>query len=516
LKPAKPKESVGTSTAPTRRSLQHLVDQVAGYGIGAVINRVLGIIVACIYPMLLSKDEYGRLDVVFSVTGLLGVVFYLGLDSSLPRFYFEEPGAGERKKLVSTIFYSVVLFSLISVGILLLASKPLALWLYEDPRYVYYFRLMLLGMPLTMASNMALVVLRLQRRVREFNMLMAANLAVAAIFGISSILLFKIGAAGVLVGFICGNAATAIAGIWSVRTEISAAPFGCEMKKLLDVGFPLAISGTAMWLVGSVNRPILVRHVPADDIGLYAIASGAIGMFGMLIAAFRNAWQPFAFSIMKQQDHPYIYARALTLFTALGTTAAAGMALFSPQVLLLINLYTHKNWSGAAPSVGPLAIGTVFSAMCIVVQTGVFIARRTRVIVIAVGIAALVNAILNFLMIPYWGIMGAAMATALGHLAALVSGYFFSQRFAPVPYPIGKLTTTLIAGAVAIAAGSMTSSGAVIRDTLVGLLILVIYCAVLFVSRTVTRDDLLILRNISWYGSQPEVQTPGSQIHRTL
>jgi len=45
---------------------------------------------------------------------------------------------------------------------------------------------------------------------------------------------------------------------------------------------------------------------------------------------------------------------------------------------------------------------------------------------------------------------------------------------------------------------------------------LVIYCAVLFVSRTVTRDDLLILRNISWYGSQPEVQTPGSQIHRTL
>jgi len=106
--------------------------------------------------------------------------------------------------------------------------------------------------------------------------------------------------------------------------------------------------------------------------------------------------------------------------------------------------------------------------------------------------------------------MGAAIATAIAHLAALVTGYFFSQRFAPFPYQLIKLITTLVGASIAIAAGSMAYSGSVVRDTLLGLLILAIYCAVLFASRAVTRDDLGILREINWYGHQPELQPHGN------
>ncbi len=506
MKAANPQEWAEPSQDSPHRSLQRLVDQVAGYSIGAVFNRILGIIVACVYPLLLSKEEYGRLDVILSIPPLLACIFYLGLDSSLPRFYYDENRGRQRERLVSATFNSVILFTLIAVVLLLLFSRSLALWLYQDARYILYFRLMLIGMPFTMASSIAMVVLRLQGRIRAFNILMAANLLIAAMCGITSILLLRIAASGVLVGFIAGNMATAAAGIWIIRADLAPVMPLRELTQLLTIGFPLALSGFAMWLIGFVNRPILVRHVSADDIGLYAIASGAVAMFGLLIAAFRNAWQPFAFSIMEHREYKGVYARALTLFTAVGATAAVGLSLFAPQVLLLINLYTHKDWSGAAQTVGPLALGIILSAMFSVIQTGAFIARRTGVIVVTVGIAALINAGLNFLWIPWWGMMGAALATAVGHLASLVIGYLFAQRLEPIPYHIRRLSFTILAASVAIATGSRLHSEMGIHDLLLRSLILIGFCGLLLVGRIINRDDLLLFRNINWFAPHKENQ----------
>jgi O-antigen/teichoic acid export membrane protein len=500
----------------TRVSLQGLVNQVAGYGVGAVLNRILGIAVACIYPMLLSKDEYGRLDVIFGAGNLLVVVFHLGLDSTLPRFYYECEEEGRRRHLVSAVFCTAIGFTLVVVGILLLLSKPLALWLYEEPRYVPYFRLMLCGMPFALIHSISMVVLRLQKRIRAFNVLMAANLVMAAVVGISSILRFKIGAAGVLVGFISAYVVTGIAAIWMIRREVVSSPVGGQLKELLNLGLPLVISGTAMWLIGYVNRPILVHRVSADDLGLYAIASGAGGMISMLIAAFQNAWQPFAFSIMGRKGYQTVYGQALTLFTAVGATIAACAGLFAPHLLLIINLYTHKNWSGAASAIGPLAMGTVFSAMYFVVQTGAYIVRRTSVIAITMGIAAFANLLLNFLLIPYLGIMGAAFATALGHLTALISVYIVAQRLAPVPYHLGKLTTTILAASIVIAVASIVHGDTVIGDLFMKLLILAIYCGALFAGRAVNREDLLLFRNIQWFGRRANTQPPSSGVDNPL
>jgi O-antigen/teichoic acid export membrane protein len=490
----------------TRVSLQGLVNQVAGYGLGAVINRILGIAVACIYPMLLSKDEYGRLDVILSANNLLVVIFFLGLEPILQRFYYECEEEGRRKRLVSAVFCSVLGFTLFGVGTLLLISKPLALWLYEEPRYVPYFRLMLCGMPFAMIHSLSMVVLRLQKRIRAFNILMAANLVMAAVVGISSIMKFKIGAAGVLVGFIAGYIGSGIAAVWMVRSEVVSSPIGGQLQKLLNLGLPLVVSGTAIWLIGYVNRPFLVHRVSADDLGLYAIASGAVGMISLLIAAFRNAWQPFAFSIMGREGYQTVYGRALTLFTAVGATLAACAGLFAPHLLLIINLYTHKNWSGAAPAIGPLAMGTVFSAMYFVVQTGAYIVRRTSVIAITMGIAASVTVLLNFLLIPHLGILGAAFATALGHLTALISIYIVAQRLAPVPYHLDKLTITILAASIVIAAAPIVRGNTLIGDLLMKLLILTIYSGALFASRTVTREDLLLFRNIPWFGRRADTR----------
>jgi O-antigen/teichoic acid export membrane protein len=502
------KELVGSSSLeakaraplPVRDAMQGLVNQVAGYGVGAVINRGLGIVVAGIYPILLSKEEYGRLDVIFTVMPLLSAVFGIGMDSALSRYYYEHEDPVQRRRLVSTVFCTVMALTISTIAALLLVSKPLSLWLYIDPQYIRYFRLMLIGMPFAMFLNTSMVVLRLERRIKVFNVLMAANLITAALAGIASILLFHLGTAGVLVGFIAGNLTTAFASIWFVRREVTATPSRNHMKMLLYLGLPLVLSGVATWLIGYVNRPILAHHVPAEDLGLFAIAGGAVGMIALLFGAFQNAWQPFAFSIMGREGAEKVYGQALTLFTAVGAFIAVSASLFSPFALLIINAYTHKNWSGAAPAVGPLVMGAVFSVMYFVVQTGAYIANRTSVLAITMGIAAVVSILLSFALIPYFGILGAAFATAFGYLTALIGVYIVAQRLAPIPYHPGKLILTLLAAAAVIAAASIFQAESLIKDLFMKGIILAAFGGALLVSRTVTSGDLLLFRNINWLG----------------
>jgi O-antigen/teichoic acid export membrane protein len=479
-------------------SIRTLVNEVIGYSVGAAVNRILAIFVACIYPILLSRDEYGRVDVIFSVPNLLSVVFFIGLDTALARFYYEHEAEAQRRSLVSTVFYTVMGFTAIAVGILLVVSKPMALWLYREPRYILYFRLALIAMPFAMASSMQSVVLRLERRVHAFNLITIGNLVTASAISISCILLFKIGAAGMLIGFIAGSIATAAAGMYMNRRQIFASPAMGKLRELLGIGLPLVVSGVALWLIGYVNRPILVHRVSPHDLGVYAIASGGVNMMALIIGAFRNAWQPFAFSIMGHEGAENVYGRTLTLFTALSATVAACATLFTPEALLIINAYTHKNWSAAAPAFGPLALGLLFSAMYFIIQTGIYIARRTSIIAVTISAAAAINILLNFALIPRFGIVGAAWATGLGHLAALVGLYVMAQRILPMPYQRGKLMTIVLLTAVVVILAPHLNIGSIIQNLLLKAVLAAAYCVALLATRAIALSDLALFWNTDW------------------
>jgi len=415
------------------------------------------------------------------------------MDTALARFYYEPKEEAERRRLVSTVFCSVMGLTLAADGILLLFSRRLALVVYGDHHYISYLRLALAAMPFVMANGVQMVVLRLERQVRVFNLIMIFNLLVSSSIGIASILLFRIGAAGMLLGFIAGNLTTAVAGMVYNRRRIFCAPALRKLTELLSVGLPLVLSGTSLWLIGYLNRPILVRRVSPDELGLYAIATGAVGMMALLIGAFRNAWHPFAFSIMNSEDARNIYGRALTLFTVAASTVAACGTLFAPEMLLVINAYTGKNWSGAAPCIGPLALGTLFSAMYFVVQTGVHIARRTGTVALTMGIGAALNLILNIVLIPRFGILGAALATALGHLTSLISLYGLAQRILFIPYQKGKLSAIVLLTVILIALAPLIDAGSLLKNLGLKAAILLLFGSALSATRAFAYDELKIL-----------------------
>jgi O-antigen/teichoic acid export membrane protein len=127
------------------------------------------------------------------------------------------------------------------------------------------------------------------------------------------------------------------------------------------------------------------------------------------------------------------------------------------------------------------------------------------------GIAASANILLNLLLIPRFGIIGAAIATCFGYFTALVILYGISQRLVPIPYQAGKLAIIICSILVVIILTPHIPPEPVGKDLLIRFAILALYGGLLLVTRAVTPDDLALFGNINWIRRKA-----GNQVGRNL
>jgi len=109
--------------------------------------------------------------------------------------------------------------------------------------------------------------------------------------------------------------------------------------------------------------------------------------------------------------------------------------------------------------VGPLAFAAVAFAGYIVIAIGVGRARPTQFNWAITGAAAAVNAGLNLLLIPRYGMMGAAIATVAAYATMFGGMAWWSQRIYPVPYQWRRVATAVTVGLALVAAGKLLGGG---------------------------------------------------------
>ncbi len=109
--------------------------------------------------------------------------------------------------------------------------------------------------------------------------------------------------------------------------------------------------------------------------------------------------------------------------------------------------------------VGPLAFAAVAFGAYIVVAIGVGRARRTQFNWVVTGAAAAVNIALNLILIPPYGMMGAAVATIAAYATMFVGMSWWAQRIYPVPYQWRRVFTAALVGVTLVVGGKLIDVG---------------------------------------------------------
>jgi O-antigen/teichoic acid export membrane protein len=208
-------------------------------------------------------------------------------------------------------------------------------------------------------------------------------------------------------------------------------------------------------MIQGIDRPILTQLTDLHTSGIYS-ANYKLGIFMMLfVSMFQYAWQPFFFQNAREKNIKQVFSKILTYFTIAGSLILIFLSLFIDDIvkfhILGRTIMGPAFWSGLI-IVPIILFGYLFNGIYYILSAGMFIEEKSSYVPIITGIGAAINVCVNFLLIPVWGIIGAALATFASYFVMAVMVYKITQRFYEINYEkvkvIKTLSLVLIAGSV--------------------------------------------------------------------
>jgi O-antigen/teichoic acid export membrane protein len=249
---------------------------------------------------------------------------------------------------------------------------------------------------------------------------------------------------------VVGNALAAVYGALVVRYDVGTRVSVAELRKMLAYGLPLVPAALALWALALVDRIMLQKLGTLPDVGEYAVANRVASVLLLAVTGFVLAFGPYVFAIHQQDPEleKDVRSKTLTYLTVCLCAAGLTLALFARELLDLVS----PAFDTAYEAVGILALSVIAFGVSTVVMAGISIVRQTRVIARISITAAAFNIALNFALIPPFGMVGAAIATAAAYL--LLAGLYYrsAQRLYRTPY---ELTKVVLAVTLATGIGSL-------------------------------------------------------------
>lgn len=448
------------------QKLKQLSVNLTVYGVGDVAIQVANVFLLPVYTLVLSPTEYGVIAVLLSLELIVRVLSRWGVDAAFMRYYTECRDAQSRQRLASTlaVFLAAVSGTLLCAGIAV--SPWLSPLLLGKPGYVLPLQLLFLNALLGCFNFLPFHVLRLEGRARTFVALtFSVNLS-TLLAKFALVVVFRWGVLGVYLADTL--VAIGLTLVLLPRFGVMLRPVFSRalLRECLRFGLPRLPHGIAHQITSSTDRYFLSLFRPSWEVGIYQIgATLAMGM-KLFLSAFETAWAPFYFREMHERGAKETFSVVTTYGLATLALLSAGLAAVAFD---LVRLMATPQYVGAARVVPWLGLAVAFQGIYLLTSIGLNISKRTAYYPVATGSAAVTSAVLNLLLIPRFGMLGAAWAAvaAYGVLAAVA--FAFSRRFYPIDYEWGRLLRVVMAAVAAWLAGSLVLPASV--GPAVGLLV---------------------------------------------
>jgi O-antigen/teichoic acid export membrane protein len=136
-----------------------------------------------------------------------------------------------------------------------------------------------------------------------------------------------------------------------------------------------------------------------------------------------------------------------------------------------------------------LMLGQLLFGVYVNFLVGVYLREKTRYLPLITGLGAVSNIAGNFLLIPYLGMYGAAIATVVSYLLMVVSLYIVSNRLYPIPYELGRIAKLTAVVSICIVFGLAFSPGLWVK-----IIVFVIFPILLYWIGFFDRKEIAVLR----------------------
>ncbi|HAL56088.1 MAG TPA: hypothetical protein DCP63_06360 [Bacteroidetes bacterium] len=421
--------------------IARLAKEAAVYGLSSIVGRFLNFLLVPFYTNYLLTSEYGVVANIYAYIAFAFVLYGYGIESAYMRFV-SSMEIGDKKQNFSVPFYSHMVTSVVLSLLVHVSAPSLAQMIGVEPSQADLIRYAGWILFFDTLSLVPFASLRMENRAGMFAGLRVLNIFINVVFNIVFLVGFGMKAEGVLIANLIASAVTFL-----ILLKLALPQFTLRFSKklyheLLKFGLPYIPAGIAGIAIQVVDRPILKALTDDATVGVYQ-ANYRLGVLMMLVVGmFDYAWRPFFLAHAKDEDAKKLFARVFTYFVALMMLILVTVSLFIDDLVriqILGRYFIHPDYWGGVAIVPVILLSYVFTGAYVNFVVGVYLEKKTKYLPYVTGAGGLVNVAVNFLLIPRYGIMGAAFATLLSYVVMAGGIYLASQNLYYVRYEWGKI-----------------------------------------------------------------------------
>jgi O-antigen/teichoic acid export membrane protein len=405
---------------------------VWGYLPANVVQGVVGFLAIVLFTRLLSPEEFGRYALAFSVFTLAHVAVFTWLEAAMARFWAASKPGADLQGHFAGLYRTALLLTAAFVPLALLA-----VWLWPaDPLFRIAVAVGLMGCPVRCLVKLAQERLRAEGEVSKSAGIDMTVTAAGLLIGVG----FALGGAGgaaPLLGLGLGPLLVlpfVFPGEW--RRGRGARLDPTRMRAYAAYGYPIAASLALTVVLASTDRFLLAVFLDEAAVGAYhAGYSIANRTLDVLFLWLGTAGQPALVMALERGGRDRLTTAAreqLSTFLLIGLPAAAGVALVArPLAQVLIGEDLRADAVAVTPWIALSAL--LYGLTAYYFGQAFTLGRKTTALLGAMAIPALFNVVLNLILVPRFGLIGAAWATTASFGIGLVATLALGRRVLPLP-----------------------------------------------------------------------------------
>ncbi|MDD2344559.1 MAG: polysaccharide biosynthesis C-terminal domain-containing protein [Bacteroidales bacterium] len=435
-------------------SLKQLAGQTVIYGVSSILGRLLNYLLVPLHVYIFTDPgEYGVVGELYAWVSLLIVLLMYGLETA----FFRYNELNENKNTVfGTAFISILVTSALFITAAFIFLEPIAeVMKYEsNPEYIKWFSIIIV---MDVLSTIPFARLRSQNRAKRFALIKIAGIISNVLLNLFFLLFCpwllqypeysylitwfydpSIGIGYIFLANLFSSLITFLLLIPVIHFRDIQFRFSL-WKEMVSYAFPLLIFGLAGIINETMDR-ILIKNLsePATamaQVGIYSACYKISIMMTIFIQAFKYAAEPFFFSKAKDADAKDTYSQVMTYFVATCSLIFLAIMLYMDIVKHFVSA-AYQEGLGVVPI---LLLANLFLGIFFNLSVWYKITGQTRFGAYISIFGATTTLILNYMLIPKMGYMGAAWTTLICYAAMMVLSYLLSQKYYFIKYNFKKV-----------------------------------------------------------------------------
>lgn len=419
------------------------LSQILIYGLGLGLNYGIGFILLPVYSRLMVEADYGRLEVLNRTMEIVSLLFLTQYGITYIRFFRDKTEEQYRRLVTSTCIYVVLIVAGAMTAAISALAIPVSNGLFMSPDYAHYVVLSALRYLMQMAFVVPFLYFQATEQPTKYIIISAASFTTTLTLNI--VLLYQMAdkVAAVLWASILGS------GVFVLLVGI---PVFWRSARRLDLGISWQIVkfswsftflGFLSFVMNSGDRLILNRYFGAAEVGIYSAGyKVAQALSTFVFSPTIRAWTAKMVDTLRQPEGVKFLARlttyALLLYSFLGLAASV----YSREI---VSVFVDRRYFACYTIVPLVVLAYAGDGLQMFMDSAFYYTKKTY-LKMWHGFTTAICLGLYFILIPRYGMLGAAWATIVAYAFFVGLSWYLSNRILPTPYESGKMAKILASG----------------------------------------------------------------------